>query len=264
VASFLACGATREGIAVDVAGTASVFAATTESLHPDVNARMLACGQSAIPGLWHPYAYINGGGMNLEWFCREMANRGRSSGRRSCTIEELDEQAAAVEPRDDLPIFVPHLGGRVCPAQPYLRGAWVGLTWDHGLAHLYRAVLEGVALEYAVYQQGLRRLYGGIGIKELRVTGGGEKSTLWNALKADVLQVPLRRVARSEGAPLGVAMLAGWGVGLLKGLPQAARQWIELGETTRPKRSLAGHYSRRLARYETLLRNLDVPGEPRR
>jgi len=263
VASFLACGATREGIAVDVAGTASVFAATTAAIHPDVNGRMLACGQSAIPGLWHPYAYINGGGMNLDWFCREMANRGRTSGRQLCTIEQLDEQAAAIKPRDDLPMFVPHLGGRVCPAQPYLRGAWTGLTRDLGLAHLYRAVLEGVALEYAVYQQGLRRLYGGIGIKELRVTGGGEKSTLWNALKADVLQVPLRRVARSEGAPLGVAMLAGWGVGLFTGLPQAARQWVELAETTRPKRSLADHYSHRLARYETLLRNLDVQGESR-
>ena len=73
-ASFLACGATREGICVDVAGTASVFAATTRTFRPDTAHRVLSWGRSAVPGLWHPYAYINGGGMNLEWFRREIAN----------------------------------------------------------------------------------------------------------------------------------------------------------------------------------------------
>jgi xylulokinase len=254
VASFMACGAVQEGIGVDVAGTASVFAATTAAFRADVEERMLACGRSAVPGLWHPYAYINGGGLNLQWFLRELANAGRSTGKGLASLADLDKQAAALEPRDDLPLFIPHLSGRVCPAQPDLRGAWVGLSWDHGIAHLYRAVLEGVALEYALYQQSLRRLYGDTQVTELRVTGGGESSALWNALKADALQTPMRRVARTEGAPLGAAILAGWGVGVLSSLPEAARQWIDLGETTRPHKSLANLSARRLRRYENLLR----------
>jgi xylulokinase len=257
VASFMACGAAREGIGVDVAGTASVFAATTSAFRPDVVERMLACGRSAVPGFWHPYAYINGGGLNLEWFRRKLACGGRASDKELVTLADLDRQAAALDLRDDLPMFVPHLGGRVCPAQPDLRGAWVGLSWDHGLAHLYRAVLEGVALEYALYQQGLRRLYGATQIKELRVTGGGQESALWNAIKADALGIPLRRVARTEGAPLGAAMLAGWGVGVLSSLPQAAKQWIPLGETTRPRKPLAACCARRLERYESLLHSLN-------
>ncbi|MDY0170698.1 MAG: FGGY family carbohydrate kinase, partial [Thermoguttaceae bacterium] len=48
-ASFLSCGAVREGIGVDVAGTASVFAATTAAFRPDVERRVLSCGQSAVP-----------------------------------------------------------------------------------------------------------------------------------------------------------------------------------------------------------------------
>jgi len=263
VASFMACGAVQEGIGVDVAGTASVFAATTSSFRPDLDARMLACGRSAVPGLWHPYAYINGGGLNLEWFRRELANAGRESGKGIASLADLDQQAAALEPGDDLPLFVPHLGGRVCPAQPDLRGAWVGLSWDHGIAHLYRAVLEGVALEYALYQKGLRRLYGETQIKELRVTGGGQESSLWNSLKADTLGIPLRRVARTEGAPLGAAMLAGWGVGVLPNLPDAAGQWIALGETTRPRKHAADFYARRLERYESLLRLLDPANQDR-
>ncbi len=262
VASFLACGAVEEGVGVDVAGTASVFAATTSAFRPDVKRRMLACGRSAVPDLWHPYAYINGGGMNLEWFRRELAGGGRAAGKRLASLADLDAQAAALEPRDDLPIFVPHLGGRVCPAQPDLRGAWVGLAWDHGLPHLYRAVLEGVALEYALYQEGLCGLYGDRQIRELRVTGGGQESGLWNALKADALQIPLRRVARAEGAPLGAAMLAGWGVGVLAGLPQAARQWVALGETTRPRKHLADFCARRVDRYAALLRLADSASHP--
>ena len=77
-ASFLACGATREGVCVDVAGTASVFAATTRQFKADTTHRILGWGQSATPGLWHPYAYINGGGMNLEWFAGELTQLGKA------------------------------------------------------------------------------------------------------------------------------------------------------------------------------------------
>ena len=260
-ASFLSCGATAEGISVDVAGTASVFAATTAAFRVDHDNRMLACGQSAVPGLWHPYAYINGGGMNLEWFRREIANRGRSAGRALLSFDQLNAQAARLVPRDDLPLFVPHLGGRVCPSQSELRGAWTNLTWSHTAAHLYRSVLEAVALEYALYKSVLGSLYENLPLGELRVTGGGEKSALWNRLKADALQIPVRRIARCEGATAGAAMVAGFGVGVLKDLPSAANQWIRLGRTTLPDAAQAGHYARRLARYRRLLNVLDNGGD---
>src|SRR5690606_41701655 len=63
---LLSAGATRPGICVDVAGTASVFATTTTEMVNDMERKTLACGQSVIKGLWHPYAYLNGGGMNIE------------------------------------------------------------------------------------------------------------------------------------------------------------------------------------------------------
>jgi xylulokinase len=251
-ASFLACGATREGIGVDVAGTASVFAATTGGFRADKKHRVLGCGQSAVPGLWHPYAYINGGGMNLDWFRREIATIERE-GQDRITLERLNDMAAAADPLQGLPMFVPHLGGRVCPAQPDLRGAWVGLTWDHTAGHLYRAMLEGVALEYGVYKQVLLDLFPDYRIAELRITGGGEKSSLWNQIKADVLQTRVCRIARSEGAPLGAALLAGYGVGLFKSLPAAAKRWITTGQATRPRRAMRDHYARRQKTYQALI-----------
>jgi len=256
-ASFLACGATEVGICVDVAETASVFAGTTSAFRADKKDRTLVCGKSAMPDLWHPYAYINGGGMNLEWFRRQLANLGKTGGLSQLSFDRMNDMAADIAARDDLPLFIPHLGGRVCPSQPHLRGAWAGLTWDHSAAHLYRAVLEGVALEYVIYKKVLMKLYRDIRLKELRVTGGGARSALWNAIKADALQMPVRRIARAEGAPLGAALVAGFGVGLFRSLGSAAERWIDPGAARRPRKSMAAYYSKRAERYEALLQRLN-------
>jgi len=250
-ASFLACGATGEGICVDVAGTASVFAATTSSYRPDLTQKMLACGRSATPGLWHSYAYINGGGMNLEWFRQEIANRGRAEvgGLGLEALEEIANEALS----DDAPIFVPHLEGRVCPSEPGLRGGWLGITRATSFGALYRAVLESVALEYALYQRGILALYPHLRFRELRITGGGEKSALWNQMKADVLGMPAAQVRGGSGAPLGAAMLACFGVNLCTDLPTAAQQWIALGHQLTPNGDLTAHYQARLRLYEAAL-----------
>ena len=254
-ASFLACGATREGICVDVAGTASVFAATTGQFKVDTKLRTLGWGQSATPGLWHPYAYINGGGMNLEWFVRELARQGKSSSEKS--LAHLDRLASRMDPALDDPIFVPHLGGRVSPSQPELRGSWAGLNWSHTTVHLYRAVLEGVALEYCVYRDVLQSVNPELKIREVRITGGGERSAVWNQIKADALGIPVVQINRHEGAPMGAALLAGYGVGLFGRLETAAAEWIRKGQSVRPVRKLASHYRGRVARYTGLLEHLN-------
>jgi xylulokinase len=255
-ASFLACGATREGVCVDVAGTASVFAATTRQFRADIEQGMLGWGRSATPGLWHPYAYINGGGMNIEWFARQAGAAGKPP--RKGTIDALNRLASKVVPAAEDPMFLPHLGGRVMPSQPCLRGCWAGLTWSHSTAHLYRAVLEGVALEYCLYRDRLRALNPELDIEEVRVTGGGQQSALWNQMKADALQTKVVRVSRGEGAPLGAALLAGYGAGLIEDLDAAARHWIKTGKVVRPDRSLAAHYGARLARYRRLLEQMNA------
>ncbi|MFM1889589.1 MAG: xylulose kinase [Planctomycetota bacterium] len=257
-ASLLACGATRPGICVDVAGTASVFAATTTEFRADVAGGVLSCARSVTSGLWHPYAYVNGGGLNLEWF-RSLAAGIASGGRKTNAgpaLAALDRLAAAVKPVDSLPLFVPHMAGRNSPPQPQLRGAWTGLTHEHGLAEMYRGVLEGVALEYAIYAEAIRGLAPAASLAELRVTGGGAASGLWNAIKADALGMPVRAVVGSHGAPAGAAIVAGWGVGLFASPDAAAKRWVALGAARMPTGKLAPLVARRLARYRELLSRL--------
>ena len=258
-ASLLACGAVKPGVCVDVAGTASVFAATTSAFVPDIQRGMLSCARSATPGLWHPYAYVNGGGMNLEWFRSLAAGVGPrgAAARDPVDLSTLDRLAAAMPLTEDLPIFVPHLTGRNSPPQPALRGAWTGLTHEHGVAALYRAVLEGVAFEYALYAAAINELAPSASLRELRVTGGGSASGVWNAIKADVLQLAVRPVEQSHGAAAGAAIVAGWGAGVFSSPEAAARRWVSLGSPVLPQRRVATVVTRRLARYQSLLHALD-------
>jgi len=149
---------------------------------------------------------------------------------------------------------VPHLGGR--PDQPRLRGAWAGLTWSHKPAHLYRALLEGVALEYGLYRDAMNSLGHDLKITEVRVVGGGGRSRVWNTIKAGVLNCPVVRMKRDEGAPMGVALLAAHAAGLAGNLDAAAQSWALRGETVRAPNSERAINRRRLDRYRSLLDQL--------
>ncbi len=269
-ASFLSCGATEPGVCVDVAGTASVFATTSAAFVPDLASGVMGIGRSATPGLWHPYAYINGGGMNILWFAGMIA-AGEKSGKQ-IDFGDLDALVASLEPLADDPWFIPHLEGRVMPSDPGMRGAWAGLRWSHGLDRLYRAVLEGAGFEYAVYLAAIRRLYPELELKEIRMTGGGSKSRVWTATKADILGLPFRTVRGSGGAPMGSAMLAAAAVGATAVGAEAvgatgnpaplAREWLAYGDAVHPRPERKDLYAKRFAKYERLLACLaGFPGD---
>jgi xylulokinase len=252
-ASFLACGAVEPGICVDVAGTASVFAATVPRFMADVASGVLGCGRSAVPGLWHPYAYVNGGGLNLNWFVEQIGQAAGDASSLAAAIERLGRKLAGLEPRLDDPYFIPHMEGRVMPSAPHMRGAWFGLTRAHGVPRLYRSVLEGVALEYALYRDAVLALHPGVALAELRATGGGSRDASWNGIKAEVLGMPLVAVQRGGGAPMGAALVAAAAVGAIADLASTARAWVKLGVPTRPTGEHRALYRTRIARYGVLL-----------
>ena len=253
-ASFLACGAVEEGIGIDVAGTASVFAATTQYIRSDMKHRTLGCAHSAVPGLWHPYAYINGGGMNLEWFKDNIISVGNKN---NLNFEQLNSRIQNLKLEKDNPVFIPHLGGRVAPSRPFLRGAWINLNWKHNWRHLYQSMLEAVALEYGIYLQILKELYPKLRWKEIRITGGGEKSHIWNKIKASVLNVPVVRVINSKGAPMGAAILAGLGAGIFKDIHSVTKAWIKKSRQILPDKKMTGYYQAKIEKYKDMLKILE-------
>jgi xylulokinase len=235
---------------LDVAGTASVLAGCTDRYAPDVDNRVLLVMRSIVPGLWHPLAYVGGGGLALTWF-RDHFGAGSS-------MEALAEEAAAIAPGAEGLFFSPHLGGRICPADPGRRGAFHGFSWGHGRAHFLRAILESIAFEYAGYIEIIEALTPHIGRVEARVVGGGARSAVWNRIKADVLNVAYRPLARADLATWGAAIVAGHGVGLIPDMAEvAARSSQPDGDAVTPEPVTHGKYLPMVRAYIDWQRSFD-------
>jgi xylulokinase len=176
--------------------------------------------------LWNPLAYIGGGGIALRWFRDNFYNtsRGEPLPADETLYEAMIEKAAAVPIGADGLFFSPHLGGRICPSSPQMRGAWIGASWSHTQAHFFRAILESIAYEYAYYLGILRELIPDLRMVEARAVGGGARSADWNQIKADVLGVPYQRLAGNEFGTWGAAMIAGKAAGVIDNLAEHARR----------------------------------------
>ena len=226
-AGALGAGIVRAGMLFDTAGTAAVLSGCTDRFVADEQNRALLTMRSVIPGLWNPLAYIAGGGLALRWFRDQFYNalHGKTQPSSDDLYDAMTQAASQVAPGCEGLFFSPHLGGRICPAEPGMRGAWVGFSWGHTQAHFFRAVLESVAFEYAYYLRILRDLIPGLELVEARVVGGGARSRAWCQIKADVLGVPYQRLQRSEFGTWGSAMIAGRAVGLFPDLAEVAARF---------------------------------------
>jgi xylulokinase len=150
---------------------------------------------------------------------------------------------------DDL-YFSPHLTGRICPATPEMRGAWIGFSFSHNRGHFYRAILESIAYEYAYYLQILKELIPRLNLTEARAIGGGARSGVWNKIKADVLGVPFVRLDRSEFGTWGSAMIAGKAAGIYDDLVQVAYEHAQpSGDPIHPDRERHEQYMGRVTKY---------------
>nr|WP_269473290.1 hypothetical protein [Kineobactrum salinum] len=68
-------------------------------------------------------------------------------------------------------------------------------------------------------------------------------------MRADVLNIELRRLCFADTGVLGAAILAGAGVGLFESVPQAARRMVTVEQVFRPDPGRRERYDRLLALY---------------
>ncbi len=259
-ANALGAGIVRNGMLFDVAGTASVLAGCTDQFAADTTNRALLTMRSVIPGLWHPLAYIGGGGLALRWFRDQFYNT--SCGVKNQTFDDIYDQmltlAENIAPGSDGLFFSPHLGGRICPSNPAMRGAWVGASWSHTQAHFSRAILESVAYEYAYYLKIIKSLIPDLELIQARIVGGGARSLFWNQIKADVLNVPTQRLKGSEFGTWGSAMIAGKAVGVINDITSHAEKTALLsGKPCTPNKLIHELYEPLIEKYISLQRLLN-------
>jgi xylulokinase len=249
-AGALGAGVVMPGVLLDTAGTASVLACCTDRFVTDTRHRALIVMRSVVPGIWNPLAYVGGGGLALKWYGQNFVDSAGGDPGLDESYDDLFASAMEVPPGCDGLLFSPHLGGRVCPAAPQMRGTWIGFSWGHTRKHFFRAIAESIGFEYAGYLRILRGLDPELNLIEARVIGGGAKSVAWNQIKADILSVPYQQLTRKECATWGSAMVAGKAAGLITDLAEAATAFAPLaGMVLSPNPDLRIAYGAALERY---------------
>jgi glycerol kinase len=134
---------------------------------------------------------------------------------------EVSALAEAADAASSL-VFVPALVGLGSPHwAPDAQGTIFGITRGTTAADLALATLEGLALQVEDLAEGVTKDYPD-GWRRLRVDGGVARSDTFLQLQADVLDLPVERVAQSESTALGAALLAGLGAGVWNDTKQLA------------------------------------------
>lgn len=255
-ANVMGAGIVDRGTVFDVAGTASIFSIVLDEYVTDERDGMLFTCPHVIPGLYFAMAYINGGGLNLRWFRDELSQleKAVSEMDEESVYQRLGRMAEKAPPGAGKLLFLPHLGGRVCPNNSAMRGVMLGLNWIHKKSHMYRAMMEGVGYEYRAYLKGVEALMPGFSASRIIGIGGGARSQVFKQIKADILGVPYYTLDREEFGTLGSALVAGKAVGLFDDLAAASRAMNRTkGDPVMPNRALQPLYDEMATAYNELL-----------
>jgi len=190
---------------------------------------------AAIPDHFNTEVMIYRGFWMVSWFKQEFGLR-----------EMQRAKELGVEPEalfDELVNSVP-AGSMGLMLQPYwtpgirepgleAKGSIIGFGDVHTRAHIYRAILEGLA--YAL-RQGKEQIEkrSGSKITRLRVSGGGSQSDAAMQLTADIFGLPAERPHVYETSGLGAAIDCAVGLGLHPDFPTAIAAMTRVGRVFEP------------------------------
>jgi xylulokinase len=230
-----AAGATGMGIVTPGAvsatiGTSGVVFAATDRPALDTKGRLHTFCH-AVPDRWHVMGVTQAAGLSLRWF-RDRFGAGADDGRDP--YERLTSDAARVQPGSNGLLWAPYLMGERTPhLDPNARGALIGLTASHTRDHIVRSILEGVA--FSLRDSFTLFAEMGVPVKNIRLGGGGAKSSLWRQIQADVYGREVEIVEADEGAAYGAAILAGVGAKIWSSVDDACTATVRVAQRVPPQ-----------------------------
>jgi xylulokinase len=239
-AAAVGTGIVGPGLVNSSVGTSGVLFAHASEFNPDPSGRLHAFCH-AVPGAYHLMGVTLSAGGSLSWWRETLGG----------DYDELVGAASEVLPGSEGIVFLPYLSGERTPhLDPKARGAFFGLTARHGVAHMTRAVMEGVIFSLRDSLEIMREL--GVPVEDVRATGGGARSSLWRQLQADVYGTPVRRTVADEGPAYGAALLAGVVSGTYADVDEATSVVRLREEVTEPDRERAKIYEEHYEVYRSL------------
>lgn len=239
----LGVGLVEPGLAYINLGTGLVSGSYSESYETGMEFRVLS---GAVPRTYVFETLMGGGTYNVSWFVDKFSGFDPEALGLGLSAEQILETGAAqLPPGAEGLLTLPYLSGALTPYwDTNARGTMVGLSGNHGKAHVYRSLLEGMAFEQRLMYEGAEPKLTEP-LERLVVLGGGSRSAVWCQIMADVLRRPLQVALEAESTCLGSGMLAAAAAGLHPSIRDAAVAMSSTGAEYRPD-------ERRAARYDQL------------
>jgi xylulokinase len=241
--ALLGSGVCRPGIGSEVMGTSAIVTAIAAAplLDPEV------CNVGTVEGNWGAFMLLESGGDAMRWARRAFHDR-------QASYEEIVATAAKAPPGSDRLFFMPYLAGERLGAHRNARAQYFGLAASHGLAHLHRAVLEGVAFGVKRHINILDRI-SGMPLTRMIASGGGAKTALWMKIKASVYDLPILVPSEPECGLVGAAILAATATGRFSTLEAAADSYVTYADEITPDPEWSEVYRPMQDFFETLYRH---------
>ena len=206
-------------------------------VHGDVNHKSPTHFWTNFACIPHRYLYestgVRRGMWTLTWFLDllgdEVADRATSLG---LSREEYVEREATLVPAgsDGLMTVLDWLAPT---DKPFRKGMMLGFDARHSRGHVYRSILESIALTLKHHVDAMCAELG-IALEEIVVSGGGSNSPLFMHIFADVFSIPASRSVDGGGAGLGAAMCAAVAAGLHPDIATAAAKMSKARESFVP------------------------------
>ena len=253
LAEAVAAGAVSNGDLMVMYGTTLFLIQTTAPYRPH---RELWASVHAMPEGAILAAGLATSGALLTWFRDQLAGdivaEADATGANAYAL--LAKRAAETPPGSAGLITLPYFSGERTPINDvHARGLFFGLTLSHGLAHLYRSCLEGIAY-------GLRHnieAMGEAGATPQRVIaiGGGAQNSLWLQICSDVTGLPQDLPQQTLGAAYGNAYIAGMAAGIFCDWRPLQERWVRIARRVEPDPQLKDLYDQLYPIYRDLYRD---------
>jgi sugar (pentulose or hexulose) kinase len=200
---------------------------------------------AAVPDQYTMEIQIFRGFWMVSWFKQEFGLQERQIADRTGEVPEalFEHLMASVPPGSHGLVLQPYWSPGLRFPGPEARGAIIGFSDVHTRAHLYRAILEGLA--YGLREGAERTVRRSrVPIRELRVSGGGSQSDAAMQLTANIFGLPANRPHTYEASGLGAAIDAAVGVGIHPDFETAVREMTRVGQSFEPDPAAHETYNR--------------------
>jgi len=190
---------------------------------------------AALPGHYASEVQIFRGYWMVRWFKEQFGERERRLAEELGVPPEtlFDELVAAAPPGSMGLVLQPYWTPGIRHPGPDAKGAIIGFGEAHTRAHLYRAILEGLAYALRDGRERIERKTR-VPVTELRVSGGGSQSDAAMQLTADIFRLPAMRPHTYETSGLGAAIDGAVGLGLHADFATAVREMTRVTRTFDP------------------------------